>query len=187
MKRVIVPLLAVALLLTGCTEAGPASSSDIGVNEVVQQWDHPDTAPVDFTGTTVSGEEFDLASTRGSVVVVNFWYNACSPCRAEAPILKALASRYEKDGVRFVGVNTRDDRATAAAFDRQFDMNYPSVVDQEGGSSAQLAFAGVRGPNTTPTTLVLDRKGRVTARYGALVNESILSTLIQDAVDGKAA
>ncbi|MFD1721232.1 TlpA family protein disulfide reductase [Amnibacterium endophyticum] len=186
MRRALVPVLAAALLLTGCTEAGP-NQDRLDINGVVTEWKHPDTPPVEFTGTTVEGKPFDLKDTRGSVTVVNFWYNACSPCRAEAPVLKDLAADFAKDGVRFVGVNTRDDRATAAGFERQFSPGYPSVVDQENGSAAQLAFAGVRGPNTTPTTLVLDREGRVTARYGSLANESVLRTLIQDAVDGTAA
>lgn len=185
MRRLLVPALAVALLLTGCAEQGPTLRAD-GFDPV-QQWVHPDTPPVTFTGTTVEGKPYDFADTRGSVSVVNFWYNGCSPCRSEAPVLKALAADFAKDGVRFVGVNTRDDRATAEGFERQFSPGYPSVVDQENGTAAQLAFAGSRGPNQTPTTLVLDRKGRVTARYTGLADESVLRTLIQDAVDGKAA
>ena len=161
--RLVAPLVAAALLLTGCTEAGQpgVSLEDQGLP---QQWNDPTTDPVTFSGTTVDGKRLDSTSLRGEVVVVNFWYAGCVPCRAEAPILKKLAEERASDGVEFVGVNTRDDRSTAAGFDRTFDPGYPSIVDQEGDLSAQLAFAGVRGPNTTPTTLVLDRKGRVVAR-----------------------
>ncbi len=184
--RLVVPLLAAALLLTGCTEPGP-NGPDVPNDGLPQQWNDPTTDPVTFTGTTVDGKRFDSKTLLGDVVVVNFWYAGCVPCRAEAPILKKLAAERASDGVEFVGVNTRDDRSTAEVFDQEYEPGYPSVVDQEGDLSAQLAFAGVRGPNTTPTTIVLDRKGRVVARYGGLVNESVLDTLIGDAVDGKSA
>lgn len=184
--RLVAPLVAAALLLTGCTEQG-VDGQNLPNDGLPQQWNDPTTKPVEFDGTTIDGARFDSTSLLGDVVVVNFWYAGCVPCRAEAPILKKLAAERAADGVSFVGVNTRDDRATAEVFEREYEPGYPSIVDQEGDLSAQLAFAGVRGPNTTPTTLVLDRKGRVVARYGGLVNGSVLNTLIGDAVDGKSA
>lgn len=181
----LVPVLAAALLLTGCTESGDVGP-DPQITEAYQQWTDPTTDPVVFSGPTIDGARFESKQHLGEVVVVNFWYAGCGPCRAEAPTLKTLADEFAADGVQFVGVNTYDSKGTAQGFESTFRPGYPSILDQAGGAAVQLAFAAARPPKDIPSTLVLDRKGRVTARVSGLANESILKTLIQDAVDGKA-
>jgi thiol-disulfide isomerase/thioredoxin len=188
--RWLAPALAVALLLSGCTEQGAQSSTAdpgyiSGGDGAWDQWKQPTTAPVTFSGKTVGGSTFSSKRYLGKVVVVNFWYSTCPPCRAESPTLNALAEQYKGD-VQFVGVNVSDGSATAAAFERTFKTVYPSIVDQEGGASVQLAFASSKPPKAVPSTLVLDRKGRVTARVVGLADKSILGTLIEDTVDGAA-
>ncbi len=136
-------------------------------------------APVEVSGITAEGEALDLTELRGEVVVINLWYAACGPCRAEADELAAIARETEPRGVRFVGLNTRDDADTVLAFQRTFDVPYPSVVDREG--AAVLALRGQLVPNAVPTTLVIDRQGRVAARYSGPVDDSVLRTLIEDA------
>lgn len=184
-SRLLAPALAALLLLTGCAEAG-AQTADAGFiagDGAVEQWPDPTTAPVVFSGTTITGTTFSSKQYLGTVVVVNFWYAGCPPCRAEAPTLNSLAERYAGD-VQFVGVNVSDDSATAAGFERTYGNVYPSIVDQEGGAAVQLAFATSKPPKAVPSTLVLDREGRVTARIVGLANASILDQLIQDAVGG---
>ena len=180
--------VATLLLLTGCTESGAQGTADPGYisgDGAVKQWDRPTTEPVTFSGELVDGTTFSSKRYLGKVVVVNFWYAGCPPCRAEAPTLNALAVKFKGD-VQFVGVDVIDDSATAAGFERTYKSTYPSIIDQADGASVQLAFAASKPPKAVPTTLVLDRKGRVTARIVGLANKSILDTLIQDAVDGNA-
>ncbi len=187
--RLVAPALAALLLLTGCTERG-AQTADSGYisagNGAWEQWKQPTTAPVTFSGRTVDGATFSSKQHLGKVVVVNFWYAGCPPCRAEAPTLNAVATTYSGQ-VQFVGVNVSDDRVTAAGFERTYKSTYPSIVDQEEGASVQLAFESSKPPKAVPSTLVLDRKGRVVARIVGLANKSILKQYIQDAVDGTAA
>jgi peroxiredoxin len=139
--------------------------------------------PIDFEGTTETGEKVSAAGLRGNVVVVNFWYAACPPCRAEAKDLEKFNKKYQSDGVAFIGVNTRDSAGTAGAFDREFGVTYPSIMDADGGA-VQLAFSGDMRPNATPTTFVLDAKGRIAARIDGGISDqpSTLDTLISDAV-----
>jgi thiol-disulfide isomerase/thioredoxin len=190
--HLLAPLLAAALLLTGCTEAGPqAGVADPGYipgtdGGTVSQFKDPDTAPVVFSGKTTDGSAFASKQYAGKVLVVNFWYAGCPPCRAEAATLNSLSDRYAKQGVQFVGVNVSDDAPTAAAFERTYKTPYPSIVDQEGGAAVQLAFTASKPPKAVPSTLVLDGDGRVVARIIGLANKSVLNTLIEDAVDGTA-
>ncbi len=114
------------------------------------------------TGTSLTGASLSLAAYRGHVVVLNFWGSWCTPCRAEAPALAALARRFQPAGARFVGVDIRDDIAQAEAFDQNFGITYPSFSDP--GGTIAVDFQGTVPPAGTPTTLVIGRSGRIAAR-----------------------
>ncbi|MEY4424398.1 MAG: hypothetical protein RJB56_25 [Actinomycetota bacterium] len=135
-----------------------------------------------WQGETESGELIASAQLKGVVHVVNFWYAGCAPCRAEAPDLVALAKQFPK--VQFIGVNVRDSAATTIAFDKNFGITWPSIIDAKTGSVV-LAFTGIVTPQAVPTTLVIDRDGQVSARILGRIDKSILSTLIKTAVEEK--
>ncbi|GAA5153096.1 TlpA disulfide reductase family protein [Microbacterium pseudoresistens] len=138
--------------------------------------------PVDFGGTLDSGEAFDSTEVAGDVVVVNFWYATCGPCRVEAADLESVWQEFADQDVSFVGVNTYDQADTARSFAEKYGVTYPSIIDVNTGD-AKLAFAQATTIQATPTTLVLDKQGRVAARIvGQLEEPSILSTLIKDAL-----
>ena len=140
--------------------------------------------PVEFAGETEHGEKFGSADTHGYVTVVNFWYAACAPCRAEAPDLEEAYDEFEPEGVQFLGINTRDQSAQAIQFAEQFGIEYPSILDNPGGRTVQRAFAGQIPLNAVPTTLVLDTEGRVAHRVvGQLSGASQLRTLISETLD----
>lgn len=135
-------------------------------------------AGVDFRSTTTAGRPVDLAGWRGDVVVLNFWYAACAPCRAEAPALERVAGDYAARSVHFLGVNVSDEKDTAEAFMRTFHVSYPSVLDTDG--QVLLAVRGQVPPQAVPTTLVLDRAGRPAARVLGRTDAATLSGLIDD-------
>lgn len=136
------------------------------------------TAAIRFTGKLEDGNMVSSAAYAGKVLVLNFWYAGCAPCRAEAPDLEKTNSKFSGRGVEFLGVNVRDQADTALAFARTYGITYPSVLDASDGAM-QLAFSGVVAPNAVPTTLVVDRQGRVAARVlGQLPDASVLSALI---------
>ncbi|QIM15364.1 TlpA family protein disulfide reductase [Leucobacter insecticola] len=139
------------------------------------------TSAVEFSGETDLGSVYGSADTLGSVTVVNFWYAGCAPCRAEAPDLEEAYQKFAPEGVKFLGVNTRDQVAQAQQFAEQFGIEYPSIIDNAGGRAVQRAFAGQVPLNAVPTTLVLDTEGRVAHRVlGQLADVSQLRTLIEE-------
>ncbi|GAA4478914.1 TlpA disulfide reductase family protein [Microbacterium panaciterrae] len=140
------------------------------------------TKPVTFGGVLETGKTFDSKSVAGDVTVVNFWYAACGPCRVEAKDLETAWQKYQGKGVSFVGVNTYDQADTANSFNQKYGVSYPSIIDVNTGA-AKLAFAESTSIQATPTTLVLDKQGRVAARViGPIGSASILETLIDDAL-----
>ena len=197
--RLVAPVVAVAaLLLAGCTadsdrlaqtyQQGDESGGYVsGDGAVVQAPADQREAPVEFAGTLDTGDAVDSADMLGDVVVVNFWYASCPPCRVEAPDLEALHTQYDGDDVTFVGVNVSDDAGTSRAFAKEFGVTYPSIVDVD-DNGVQLAFAdGTLRPNSVPTTLVLDKQGRVAARFSGLITSpSVVADIVDQLLAEKA-
>ncbi|AIV40565.1 MULTISPECIES: TlpA disulfide reductase family protein [unclassified Curtobacterium] len=185
-----------ALALAGCSSSnddlsrqygsGTTQNYISGTGAVTEVATDERSAPVDFTTKDTDGDTVSAEELRGKVVVLNFWYAGCPPCRAEAKYLNQVHDQYADDDVVFVGVNVRDEEGTAAAFERTFGVDYPTVLDARDGT-VQLALSGQIAPNAVPATIVLDKQGRVAARVlGAIDGKSILQTLVSDELDGKA-
>ncbi|MGP3970471.1 TlpA family protein disulfide reductase [Streptomyces sp. 6N223] len=158
-----------ALALTACSgdKAGPSGGdSNIvqGTGEVTQVAAADREEAPDISGETLDGEQLGLADYRGQVVVVNVWGSWCAPCRAEAPHLAAVAEDTADQGVAFLGINTRDlDRVPAQRFEENFGVTYPSLYDPSGKLLLEFP-SGSLNPQAIPSTLIIDREGRIAAR-----------------------
>jgi peroxiredoxin len=137
-------------------------------------------AAPDVSGKTLTGAHLSLASYRGSVVVINFWGSWCPPCRAEAPDLAALASRFLPRGVRFLGIDIQDDPTSAEAFMHTFEITYPSLNDP--GDEIALDFRTTVPPSAIPSTLVIDRTGHIAARVIGSISYDGLKALITQVI-----
>jgi peroxiredoxin len=185
--RAYVAALTAALIVTvlvGC-EASPAAAPRDGgvagqdVRTGLTRWRPPDRPVLpELSGRTLDGNWLDVAAWRGQVVVVNTWGSWCAPCRKEVPELTKVWSETKAAGVRFVGIDTRDNDAAARAFVREFRIGYPSLVDDDG--RLMLAFGRTIPVSAVPTTVVVDRQGRVAARIIGSVTYATLRGLIDD-------
>ena len=134
----------------------------------------------------VLGEEGKVISTAdltGKVVVLNVWGSWCGPCRAEAPALQQASE--ETAGVaQFIGLNTRDfDQGPPVAFNRSNKITYPSIWDPTG--SVLVSLSGTLPPKAIPSTLIIDKQGKVAARVVGTVTETTLVDMITDIAAGK--
>ena len=174
---------AAALSLTACSAT--AGSTDGSTRYVAGDGSTTLLAPAErdaapaVAGTTLDGKPLDLADLRGKVVVVNMWASWCAPCRGEAGTLEKVYDETRSKGVEFVGIVSggKDSVDNARAFARKFEMSYPSMFDAD--NSLVLAFRGQLPPSAIPTTLVLDREGRVAARALGEVDRSRLLGMIE--------
>lgn len=173
-----------ALALSACSEndelADQAGSdqgyvSGSGVVSQVAVEDRGD--PLDLSFETLDGKSMSLADLRPTPVVVNLWYAACPPCRKEAPDLKSVSEEFG-DKAQFIGVNVRDQEAAANAFIQNYQVPYPNMLDSNGEMVSLLS--GVLPPQATPSTVVLDAKGRAAARVVGEIDASTLKGLIED-------
>lgn len=188
MNKLVLAVGIVALLaLAGCTPDKLANQYASGSGQGYVSGDGANTEipasardkAVTFEGTDESGGRVSGADYAGKVYVVNFWYAACPPCRSEASDLKTLSDKYAD--VQFLGVNISDSADVAKTFETKYGLQYPSILDGQ-TASVQLAFSGAVAPNAVPTTLVIDREGRVAARISGLIRDPIILSGMIDRV-----
>lgn len=184
--------LVALLILASCARTGAdeqtRSAGQVGYPEMPRNLTRvpPDqrkelptvSGPALGSNQTISTQDY-----RGKVVVINVWGSWCPPCRKEAPDLQA-ASVETKDVAQFVGITSKDyDPAPAEAFVRSFKITYPSIYDPSG--KALLAFAGDLPPSAIPSTMIIDRQGRLAVRVLSEVSKITLVDMINDVADGR--
>jgi thiol-disulfide isomerase/thioredoxin len=160
MKRAVVILagiVALAALATGILRLTASHAAGLpAVGQVISAAQRP-RAP-GLSGSTLTGGHLNTASLRGHVVVLNFWGAWCAPCRAEAPTLNRVAGDTSFLGVRFVGIDIREDPAAGLVFERSFHITYPSISDPDNLLAVRF---GSHAPLATPTTYIVDPDGRI--------------------------
>ncbi|MEU1121166.1 MULTISPECIES: TlpA disulfide reductase family protein [unclassified Streptomyces] len=177
-------LAVVALALSACSSGGTSGGSGntnfvAGSDGIATVKKGNRKASPDLDGETLDGKHLDIGKDyKGKIVVLNVWGSWCAPCRAEAPNFAKVAKETKAKGVEFVGINTRDpERGPAIQFEKQHEIPYPSLHDPMG--KLMLRFPkGSLNPNFIPSTLVVDRDGKIAARSQQPLNEEKLRKMI---------
>ncbi|WP_333774310.1 TlpA family protein disulfide reductase [Streptomyces sp. IBSBF 3136] len=173
-----------ALSLSACGSGGTSGGG--GNTNFVTGHNGIDTAPrgkraaaPDLSGKTIDGRTLDVADYKGKVVVINVWGSWCGPCREEAQYFAKVSKAYEGKGVQFVGINTRDTSTTpAVAFEKEHGIGYPSLYDPTG--KLMLRFdKGTLNPQLIPSTLILDKDGKVAARALEALDDTALLKMLK--------
>ncbi|MFI6807723.1 TlpA family protein disulfide reductase [Streptomyces luteogriseus] len=183
-------LAATALLVSACGSGGTSGGGGntnfvTGTDGVATVAQGKRTPAPDLSGKTIAGKTLDVADYKGKVVVLNVWGSWCNPCRAEAKYFAKVSKAYADKGVQFVGINTRDTSTGAAlAFEKDWDITYPSLYDPTG--KLLLRFKkGTLNPQAIPSTLILDRDGKIAARSLSALSEERLLKMLKSVVAEK--
>ncbi|MER5441353.1 TlpA disulfide reductase family protein [Streptomyces sp. NPDC002790] len=179
-----------ALALTACGSGGTSGGgnntnfvSGSGGIATVKKGERHD-AP-SLTGKDLEDKQLDMSDYKGKVVVLNVWGSWCPPCRAEAPNFVKVAKDTEKQGVQFLGINTRDPSTSPAQkFEESYGVPYPSYYDPTG--RLLLKFEkGTLNPQAIPSTIVVDREGKIAARSLKPLSEKALRKMVAPVVAEK--
>ena len=182
--RAAVVIVGASLLLTGCAGSGmyaatpvvtipataPATNEAVGVM-IVPAEERQQSIVV--AGQTADGTELSTAQHAGDIVVVNAWASWCPPCIEELPLLAAASEAYSDRGVTFLGLNSMDDPIAAASL--LGSSVYRSIDDRDGAILATIP--GVP-PRSLPSTVILDRQGRIAVRVIGPVKPGQLESAI---------
>ncbi|WP_149181544.1 TlpA disulfide reductase family protein [Streptomyces sp. TRM49041] len=178
-----------ALALSACTSGGSVDHESGGAGFVTGNGGIATVSKADrkvaprLSGETLHGERLDLADYKGKVVVLNVWGSWCTPCRAEAPHFARVAKDLKSKGVEFIGINTRNrDKVEPIKFEQDFGVPYPSFYDPYGKMILEFP-KGSLNPQLIPSTIVVDRDGKVAARALMAMNEDQLRKLIGPLID----
>lgn len=185
--------LMIAAALAGCSGGSASNAStatessgdfdfagNTPLGEVIPAAER-ESAPT-FTGELLDGTAFESAALAGDIVVLNFWGSWCAPCRVETPEFQAVYADVADSGVEFLGVDVKDNRQMAQAFVESVGAEYPSLFDPRG--EVAMAFRGFPA-NVVPSTILIDRAGRVAAVYVAVVPEDDLRRAIDQLLDAE--
>lgn len=135
------------------------------------------TAPP-FQATRVDGSLLNLDAMRGQVVVLNFWATWCEPCRVEMPALQALADRFERRGLRVIGVNLGEPARLVGEWAAAYGVRYELVLDEQGQIAALYQIRG------QPTTYVIAPTGVITQIFFGAADEAAFEAAIAPLLTG---
>ncbi|MEU3689369.1 TlpA disulfide reductase family protein [Streptomyces narbonensis] len=182
-----VGVLSAALTLSACSGDSNGKSGGGGNTNFVTNTGGISTAakgeratPGKLAGETLEGKQLDVADLKGKVVVLNAWGSWCAPCRAEAPHFAKVAKDLKDQGVEFVGLNTRDpNKQPALAFEEDYGVPYPSLYDPKGKLILYGFPKGTLSLQGIPSTVVLDKEGKIAARSLMALDETKLRSMIE--------
>ena len=115
---------------------------------------------------TLSGESYDAASLSGKIIVVNFWFMNCAPCRAEMPAFNKLVEEYKGKNVLFLGLSTdRIDKLKPSFFEQnRFDFK---IVAEAQSLASSFYIMGY------PTTYIVDQRGIIRQAWVGFVSNGM--------------
>jgi thiol-disulfide isomerase/thioredoxin len=132
-----------------------------------------DAPAPDFSLKTISGDTATLSDYAGRVVLINYWATWCLPCRAEMPLLQQYAERYSDDLV-VLAVNNGEPADEVEEFIRELDLTLPVLLDPEETVTQLYRIRGF------PTTLFIDRDGKIRYQHIGILNEDTLIGYLSD-------
>jgi thiol-disulfide isomerase/thioredoxin len=117
--------------------------------------------PIEVFGQTVAGKPFDWKAYKGKVVLVDFWFTGCPPCRQELPNVKKLYQQYHDRGFDVVGVSVDDSHEELEAFIKDEQISWVNLFDTKGPDQHPLAEH--YGVMAFPTVILVGKDGKVLA------------------------
>ncbi|OGQ48172.1 MAG: hypothetical protein A3H42_06810 [Deltaproteobacteria bacterium RIFCSPLOWO2_02_FULL_46_8] len=126
-----------------------------------------------FSLETMEGKKFTLESIAGTPLVVNFWATWCGPCFYEHPVLKKARDRYEKEGVKFLGVVYQDQKETVLQFLKEEGSPFLALLDPESKMAIDYGVGGV------PETFFIDANGIIQEKFSGILTTEYINEQIE--------
>jgi peroxiredoxin len=129
-----------------------------------------------FSTTTLDGDEVSLVDYRGKVVILNFWFTTCAPCRVEMPEFQNLTNEYGGQDVVILSVNREESATAIADFRDDLNLTFPLLLDESGEIQDLYGIQGY------PSSFILDRNGVIQFRTFSAMTVEQIQELVQSAL-----
>jgi thiol-disulfide isomerase/thioredoxin len=204
MKRIFPFFLLLFFLIVGCSQSNTIDESNSSINKQVissgsesvsgtkkdsieahvtsQQPDghivhdsgiEVGQVPPSLALETLSGKIFSDSELKDKKVIINFWASWCGPCRTEMPDLVRL-SKEHPDDLLVIAVNIEEDKETVSDFVKEFNMEFPVLLDSTGELAEQFHILAL------PTTYILNSKGEIASKHNFALSYSQLAHAYQN-------
>lgn len=182
-------LLAFGLLMA--VLAGAVSADEPALAALLKTLDlrgYPSrTAPPQFSGGTLDARPLSLTEYQGTVMVLTFWASWCLECRVEMPALERLQGEFSSRGLAIIGVNARESEGAVGRYAKELGLTFPLVLDRDGRINARYGVIGL------PTTFIVGRDGRAIAlaigprEWESAPARALIAALLAESAPGPAA
>jgi len=127
----------------------------------------------------LEGREVRLSDHKGKVILLNYWYTGCFPCRQETPDLIRLYNAHKARGLVILGINLdailmpADDRRMLQRFVQDFEIPYPTLIAED------KMYDDYGKPSIAPLTLLIDRQGRIAQVFWGAYSFSVYENAVR--------
>lgn len=130
---------------------------------------------VKFIKKSLAGKQYSEKGLLGKVILVNFWFESCSPCIAEFEALNKLYQRY-KGNKKFQFISfTIDTPKRAKLTAQKYNLKFPIICISE-KECRQLNYK-----SGFPTNIIIDTAGKISSiKIGGSIEKQIVATNIKD-------
>jgi peroxiredoxin len=182
-------LLAFGLLMA--VLAGAVSADEPALAALLKTLDlrgYPSrTAPPQFSGGTLDARPLSLTEYQGTVMVLTFWASWCLECRVEMPALERLQGEFSSRGLAIIGVNARESEGAVGRYAKELGLTFPLVLDRDGRINARYGVIGL------PRSFIVGRDGRAIAfaigprEWESAPARALIAALLAESAPGPAA
>jgi len=166
----------VSILVWGAIRSGNISSNLI-VNEQMDEIKLDNILAKDFELFDLNGNAIKLSDYKGKLILLDFWSTWCPPCRIEAPELQKVYKEMKDHNIEFIGIAVWDEEEKIKDFIKEFNVNYPNLVDANGRVAIDY---GVRG---VPEKYLINREGFLVSKIAGPISYERLRNMLLPMID----
>jgi len=126
----------------------------------------------------VSGLRNIVDSSKGRVLIVNYWATWCSPCVKEIPGLVNVRKEFAESDLHVVGISVDYNPRPVDNFVKQNEVNFPIFLD-DGSISSMLDIGSI------PRTIIYDRQGKKILDHLGFISEKSFRHVVERLVEAQ--
>jgi len=125
-----------------------------------------------FKTEYINGQTFSITEVKGKKILVHFWADWCSECRAEFPKLEEAYQKYKAENFEIIAINVGQSKKHVESFVEEFNLTFPMLLDEHSEIARQF---GIRG---LPTNFFIDENMVVAKIIIGWVDEKQINQII---------